>query len=300
MGFTGVTFFFVLSGFVLMWSMRPGTTPRQFYRRRFARVYPNHFVTLLVALAVVLTIGPPSLTPTIFVANLFLVQAWFADQAVVFGMNGVSWSLSCEAVFYACFPLLVRLLRPMPPALRWAIPITWLSAVALGSIVSSRLRVLVFAFPLARMGEFVVGMVIALAIRDGWRPRWRVWHGLVAAVVAQVVLAWLEPPRGVIDAVMVAPFAILVAAAAMGDLRGRTRVLGHRAFVYAGELSFAFYLTHELVIRDAVSRDIGGALGALLILGVATAATTGLHHFVERPAQRFLTRPRHVRAVTVR
>src|SRR3954470_17084064 len=41
-GFIGVSFFFVLSGVVLTWSSRPGQTSRQFYWRRFARIYPSH------------------------------------------------------------------------------------------------------------------------------------------------------------------------------------------------------------------------------------------------------------------
>ena len=39
-GTSGVTFFFVLSGFVLTWSAQPGTKIRTFYRRRFARIWP--------------------------------------------------------------------------------------------------------------------------------------------------------------------------------------------------------------------------------------------------------------------
>lgn len=38
MGQTGMTFFFMLSGFVLAWSMNPSTTKRQFYWLRFARI----------------------------------------------------------------------------------------------------------------------------------------------------------------------------------------------------------------------------------------------------------------------
>ena len=51
-GATGVTFFFVLSGFVLTWSFRPADTPGRFYWRRFARIWPLHAVTTLLALPV--------------------------------------------------------------------------------------------------------------------------------------------------------------------------------------------------------------------------------------------------------
>ena len=44
-GFVGVTFFFVLSGFVLTWTHSPADRPGQFFRRRIARIVPNYFVT---------------------------------------------------------------------------------------------------------------------------------------------------------------------------------------------------------------------------------------------------------------
>ncbi|WP_165372807.1 acyltransferase family protein [Pengzhenrongella frigida] len=291
MGYTGVSFFFVLSGFVLTWSLQPGTSTRQFYRRRFARVYPSHLVVLVIVLAVQLAIAAPSLTPTVFLANLLLVQGWFADPAVVFGMNGPAWSLSCEAVFYLCFPLLVRGLTPLRPALRWAIPATWLTVVAVLASQSVWLGGFTFHFPLARMGEFVLGVVAALAIRDGWRPRWRLWVVIVVTVVVAAVLALLNLNQGVTDGVMAVPFGIAVVAAVMGDVRRRTRALGHRAFVYAGKISFAFYLVHELVIRVVVWADLRGAAVAVLALGVAMVLAIGLHHLVERPAQRRLSSP---------
>ena len=49
-GAYGVTFFFVLSGFVLTWSARPGTPASTFWWRRFARIYPSHIVALVLAL----------------------------------------------------------------------------------------------------------------------------------------------------------------------------------------------------------------------------------------------------------
>src|SRR4051812_23307274 len=51
-GRSGVSFFYILSGFVLAWSVRPTDTRRAFWWRRLAKVYPNHFVTFFVALLV--------------------------------------------------------------------------------------------------------------------------------------------------------------------------------------------------------------------------------------------------------
>lgn len=48
----GVSFFFILSGFVLVWSFRSSDTPGEFYRRRFARIVPAYVAMCVVALAV--------------------------------------------------------------------------------------------------------------------------------------------------------------------------------------------------------------------------------------------------------
>ena len=48
-GYSGVSFFFILSGFVLAWSTTPGLSPWTFYRRRLARIYPIYLVMLAVA-----------------------------------------------------------------------------------------------------------------------------------------------------------------------------------------------------------------------------------------------------------
>ncbi len=76
-GFAGVGFFFILSGFVLTWSIRPHDTSSDFWVRRFARVYPSHLAMWLVALVAPVTAAPLSWLGG--VASLFLVQAWFVN-----------------------------------------------------------------------------------------------------------------------------------------------------------------------------------------------------------------------------
>lgn len=56
-GYFGVTFFFVLSGFVLTWSARSNVPVSTFYWRRFARIWPSHIVALLLAIPVFYTMA---------------------------------------------------------------------------------------------------------------------------------------------------------------------------------------------------------------------------------------------------
>ena len=119
-GYAGVSFFFMLSGFILAYTYQQrlidGTaTVRSFYVARIARIYPLHLLALFVALFFLKFFNHPS--PTDFFdlgINTFLLQSFIPGQEFLF--NSVSWSLSDEAFFYALFPLIVfsTFSRPTP------------------------------------------------------------------------------------------------------------------------------------------------------------------------------------------
>jgi len=103
-GATGVDFFFVLSGFVLTWSARPGTQARTVWRRRAAKVVPNHVVTWVIAVGGMIFLDPRGVSAVSSVVGLFLLQAWVPAQSVYYAGNTPAWSLSCEMAFYFAFP----------------------------------------------------------------------------------------------------------------------------------------------------------------------------------------------------
>lgn len=279
LGYVGVSFFFVLSGFVLAWGTDPALPAGRFYRNRFARVWPSHAV--MVGVAAVVPVVPVGRSWESAVPNLLLVQSWSTDPEVVFGMNGVAWSLSCEAFFYALFPLTVLVLRRVPGAVRWVLP---LAALVVAAVVGLRDPALGEHLPAVRYAEFLLGVVAGLAMREGWRPR---VHPLVAAVALVAGLAASSQlPFPLPNAVMPLPFLLVLLWAAGRDLEGKRGWLRSRALVFAGEASFALYLVHELVIINLAPHVWG--LGAPWVVALVLAATAGalavlLHLAVERP-----------------
>ena len=75
-GLPMLSLFFMLSGFVLTWSSKPGEKARFFWRRRFFRVIPNHVVTFV--LACILVVG----ATTNWLPNLLLVHTWDLCRAI--------------------------------------------------------------------------------------------------------------------------------------------------------------------------------------------------------------------------
>jgi peptidoglycan/LPS O-acetylase OafA/YrhL len=300
-----VSFFYILSGFVLSWSMRPGDTPRAFYRRRFARVYPNHLLTWVAAVPVVLYVGAV-FTPAIALASLFLVQAYIPNDAYVFGMDSPDWSLSCEAFFYALFPFVIvvalRLGRARIPAML-AIVATTMALPAISAVLPAAHRVwFTYEFPPSRFLEFAVGVLLACEVRSGRWPRVPVWAAVTLAAFAYVLASspshFYPGPNATLAipaAVTVIPFVLLIGAAANADITGRATLFGHHWMVRLGEWSFAFYLVHVLwldVFEQAFGSHFGGTGGKIaetvIMFGLSVGTAALVYTFYERPIERRL------------
>ena len=307
-GAVGVSFFFILSGFVLTWSARSGERARRIWRRRAAKIYPNHLVTAAIAIAGLLALpgvadaGSSRLAGVL--PNLLLLQAWDPNPAVYFGLNTVSWSLSCEALFYFCFPFLLRLLGRVGERALWPLAaglaaIVWCLPLATFGSSSATSYWLIYVFPPSRLAEFCLGMVLARIVRVGRWPRIPAWVAAVLLVAAYIAVGYVPTRFGYVAATVI-PLALLVPALATADVRGRGSLWSRRRAVWLGEVSFAFYLIHQLVIRytlKVLSRAVGdpGTWSAARSVEVAVAmvamsllAAWVLYRVVEQPLNRRL------------
>ena len=171
-GPVGVSFFFILSGFVLTWSARPQDDSRSFYRRRLARIGPNHLVAWLLALGVLLLEGATLGFRGGF-ASLFLVQAWVPSEPIFYAANSVTWSLSCEIAFYAAFPVLLPAMGHAPSASRkrWIV-LLLLANVGIAlfgqwTLEGEAQLWFIYILPATRALEFAIGMLVAFEVREG-------------------------------------------------------------------------------------------------------------------------------------
>ncbi len=302
-GAIGVSFFFVLSGFVLTWSARPNDTAVSTWRRRAARVFPNHVVTWSLAAVGLLLLGVHEVSPLTVLLGLLLVQAWVPVQDVYFAVNTPAWSLSCELAFYVAFPLLLRGIDAVRTRWLWPLACALVLVVLLVPVAALPLSAeaaywLVYICPLTRVPEFALGMVMARIVRQG---RW-IGVGLLPAfalfLVAYFASAHLPGTFGYVAGTIV-PLALLIPAAAVADVHGGRSPWRGRTWVRLGELSFAFYLVHHAVIRTLAEAleetDLPrppAALAAAVMFLVSLGVAWLLHRLVERPAYRLLTRGR--------
>lgn len=333
LGVSGVTFFFVLSGFVLTWTATDQDTAGWFYARRFARIWPLLLVAVLVPLAFALTSGQDvdrANLVLIAVASLLLIQAWVPGW-ILTGSNPVTWSLSCEAFFYALFPVLIkpiarRTLRQLAGIAVALVLVGWVIRIALWLAYPPHMEftaddlssigplVLGTYAPIARVHQFLLGVVVAVAMRRGWRcpVSVRAATGLLAAGFA---VLWLfrdadwraAVPHDAIDQLTTPLFALLIAAVATRDQDNARSVLRSRTMVRLGRYSYAFYLFHFTVVVGVASmvfpdrsvvdffvdpvEPAWGHVGWCLLALVVSIAVSGLlYRWYEYPAERRLRR----------
>lgn len=271
-GRSAVSLFFVLSGFILTHTYRKDITTRgarDFYVARFARIYPN--VLFGLGIASIATVGVlwthnnelllkwfalkraifPSLAASL-VCQLLLLTAWLPFAAIRSPWNSPAWSVSCEAFFYALFPLLLRrLMRIRIPMLLVVAGGVWVAqglmiAFFLFELPLSRSHFLAEMMPLCRIAEFILGIGAALAFH-AWRasgvPTHRIGIWLVSASIPMLVaIASWQPVRPVFY--LQEPFfAVLILGLASLE-RPVFGLLNQRWLVRFGEASYALYLVH--------------------------------------------------------
>lgn len=306
-GYTGVSFFFVLSGFVLTWSARPQVGARQFWWRRVARIWPSHMVALTLAIPVFYALGEPDPSQTwvkplstVILWSVVLLQGFSTTPAVMFSGNPAAWTLSCEMFFYALRPLINPRRRSTP-----VIALVLLTLGVAGGLVYCLADLSRVPAPLTRAWEFLLGMGAAHLLRSGVRlhvPGPIVYAILVLAptwyAVAKnsrlAVLAThlnLLPQLTPLILSLLYVTAIIIAASA--DILRRPTGLRSRLLVFGGEVSYCFYLVHATVLYAVEARigtmawdPVRTPLTWCAVFIMAALLAIGLHLWVEKPLER--------------
>lgn len=302
-----VSFFYVLSGFILTYTygatIRSGNAKR-FWLARFARIYPVYVFAFLLTAPLAFskgwTGGAADKTVWSGLASVALLQSWFSTLALQW--NPPAWSLSVEAFFYALFPFLLPRLKEVRcisylfivlSALSFAGLGVWVLVVYLGTARHILWQHAVCTFPLVRLPEFMMGCLAGILYhRKISVPR------LAGRVLALALfLALVTPARGWIffliqNGAFAPVLAGLVLTLACRNDGLTIEVLSGRWVVLLGKASYSIYILqmpiwtwfHVVVARLFGSRrDIISMTFFVAYLACLVVFSLISFYFIEEP-----------------
>jgi peptidoglycan/LPS O-acetylase OafA/YrhL len=305
-GFLGVPLFFMISGFVILWTAF-NRTPGQFVLARLCRLYPSYWICVLITSAVLGMAGGP-LPWQQSVANLTMLHHLFGYESV----DEVYWTLFIELKFYALVFLLL-LFRQLPRIERWLM--VWLGLSALSLVLGLHhhtairgLDTVVFEGDAA---YFAFGCYTYLLRTQGSEPR-RWWGFAVSAALSVWAALKTQDHYTFSDGwktlATVSVIVIALCVTMSGVATRRWTLQDARGWYWLGSLTYPLYLLHAMAgkalfgmlpslwsvwFRMGVSLAAVLAAAALLAAGIEQRGCQALYrwlsgagHDQDRPAER--------------
>ena len=166
-GFVGVSFFFILSGFIIAYNYQQKlverkVSKRQFWVARIARIYPLHIATLLGVAVIGNLLNPMGWGEGLkhFIPALFLLHPFVPRMDYFFYFDSPSWSLGCEQLFYFLFPFLALFFAKKQKLIGALLVCAVVVPVLMSMTDEANIRGYWYVNPLARFPDFLVGMLL--------------------------------------------------------------------------------------------------------------------------------------------
>lgn len=275
----GVQLFFVISGFVIFWSLERTRKASDFVVSRISRLFPAYWTALAITFVLVGVAGLPGQSVTWHAALLNLTM--FPDFLRAPLVDGSYWTLQVELFFYA--QMLLWYCVGALKHVRWII-FGWLLLAAAYAVAersgvswSYTLRELL---NLRYIGYFASGILM-------YRLRSHTWKlpdlALLAGAVAVAVLTW-SWPEALVLTLCIGVFVLLNA--------GRLSLLRHSWLLFLGSISYTLYLVHQeigyILIAHFEQSGMHPVLSILIVTVMMVLLAWLLSRLIEKPAMRFI------------
>ena len=299
-GSIGVAFFFLLGGFAMTLGysekvVAPTFNYGKYLWKRVFKFYPIHWV-LLFGFCILNYLCSAPLGIKTFIPNFLLLQSFIPNKDFFYSYNSPSWYLCDTLFFVALFPFIIRGIYRLKDSL-WlkVLTILLVSAYVAAQIVVPEEQSLAILYinPFARFFDYVAGILASL-----WLLRWTekekqvnrlAMYGLLALSVILIICAFqLDGSVRKHAPVLWIPMLGLLLSTSIISLRGGgISLLRSKPLVSFGEVSFAFYMVHSLVInvvkvaffKLGISSEIAMVCTALVLSVILSYLAT--YYFVQ-------------------
>jgi len=291
-GAWGVSVFFVLSGFLMIYNYMPkGTEDFEKLRlvkwniydsvcfsiRKILKLWPVHLL-MLILLVILSAHGLLNETFDIMIwikwsgnllLDIFLLQSWVPIESVYYSFNGVAWFLSVSVFLYSIFPLILKRISVYQKVvdgiyailliLIIQVIVAWMTTYISVDIS----KWVTYICPLYRAGDFIIGCNLGYiflkkqnAIQSG-----KIWTLAEVFVIGIVLLQFLAAIKLEEHNVIWLRYTLVFTLGSMGlvylfaiNQGFVSKFLTNKLLLYIGNISGEAFLIHQIIIGQVVGR----------------------------------------------
>ncbi|MBS1948151.1 MAG: acyltransferase [Bacteroidetes bacterium] len=321
-----VDLFFIMSGFIMLHvygdAFKTAISKksfRQFMVARFARIYPLHFFSLLLLIAVVFFVLPPGdgqakliEAPSAIPFNFLLLHAFYTTK--MYTWNIPSWSISPEWWSYMLFPFMALFISRKKIVAVVVFLLFIMAAYYSIMYLLPRVNPLYPSAPVAHninstydygflrgLAGFMCGMVVYVFYRSAHAKK--IFGNDLTGLIILLLLA-TALHFALNDAIVVVLFALLVLSFAGNESKVHT-ICNNKALQYLGNISYSIYLMQIFfqvpfshgyrlpgvtgVGRGKLNIDFGSGLMYCIIYVLLLIALSSLSYYaIEKPCRKYI------------
>jgi len=275
-GFYGVHLFFLVSGFVIFWTISRSEKPFDFVWSRFSRLYPPFWVALLITFICVTVFTLPN--REVDIGTLLLNFLMFHEYFGISHVDGVYWTLTIELAFYFwiliifCFGQIKNIEKIL---ILWLCCSALLSFYGLDEKIDHRLKSF---FILDYIELFAAGICF---YKYKIKNHNLFTHITIFLAVITIYFSYTFKISLGISLMYLLFWLITI---------GKIKILGSKVFVYFGTVSYSLYLIHQnvgyIIINKAYLYGYDPILGVVTAFVISLLLANLIMIYVERPCLR--------------
>ncbi|KOS05526.1 hypothetical protein AM493_05380 [Flavobacterium akiainvivens] len=294
-GYLGVDFFFLISGFVIVLSIKKPSLAA-FLKSRVVRLYPAYWFCLTVTFIVLALWGKSILAVTFpqYLVNLTMFQRFVGVDHI----DWVYWTLMVEIKFYILIAIFIVANYRKKIDLNYLI-YGWLALSCLPHIIDFTtllpLKAIYFIFALDYSPYFIAGMLFFKIFTEGQKAYY------LAGVLLCLLLSALNAATyaGELSAYYKTHFSATVTTSVIAVCyiilylisTKKLEFLNKPVMLKIGVLTYPLYLIHQN-IGYVIFNNFGGQVNKYVLLSITTvfmiAFSYGIHIAIEKPFARWL------------
>ncbi len=272
-GAMGVSIFIILSGFLayIRHSNDEEFSVREQTKAQYKRFFPLHFITMILAFPLLISIymmKPISTVIKVFF-SLVIMHAWIPHMGIYYAFNAVSWYLCLVIFFSVMTPLMLKLTKSVGSHGKNWIYLQIIVVVLLQGIIGiicdkistfetiGVAHWLAYICPMTRFADFLIGGGVGWIYKNAEYKKNQKFNGFLFAVaflLCCVVTLFSNLFKSELFSTFLwtVPCLIIVLTVAVADADNKgaiKHIFNFRPLQFLGMISFELFLWHQLVMR---------------------------------------------------